>query len=275
MAQEVRTVCYDAQLHLEAYQFSGVLQPFPNHFHDYYVIGLIESGNRLLSCKNRNSPMGPGDMLLLNPQDSHGCVPLDGGSLGYRGINIPKDTMTSLAKEITGQRRLPSFSETVIQDVDIRRYFQSLHTLILEGAEGFEKEELLLLLLSSLWERYGQSFSWAPAECGQEVEAVCAFMEQHVGERITLEHLCHAAGLSKSTLLRAFTKAKGITPYRYLQAVRIGRAKALLEQGVLPIDAASQTGFSDQSHFTNAFHSFIGLSPAAYRRIFQEKRKEP
>ena len=58
--------------------------------------------------------------------------------------------------------------------------------------------------------------------------------------------------------------------HRYLQTVRIGKAKELLEQGVTSVDAAIQTGFSDQSHFSNFFHMFIGLSPAAYRRIFKE-----
>ena len=98
-------------------------------------------------------------------------------------------------------------------------------------------------------------------------------MEKHFSEHITLEELCKCSGLSKSTLLRAFTKSKGVTPYRYLQAIRIDRAKALLEQGVSPIDAAIQTGFSDQSHFSNFFNMFIGLSPAAYKRIFKEGGK--
>ena len=76
------------------------------------------------------------------------------------------------------------------------------------------------------------------------------------------------AGLSKSTLLRAFTKSKGVTPYCYLENIRIGVAKKLLEQGVAPIEAALQTGFSDQSHFTNYFNRFIGLAPGVYREIF-------
>ncbi len=29
------------------------MQKFPNHFHDYYVIGFIEKGKRHLSCKNK------------------------------------------------------------------------------------------------------------------------------------------------------------------------------------------------------------------------------
>lgn len=96
-------------------------------------------------------------------------------------------------------------------------------------------------------------------------------MEQHFADRINLNQICHHAGLSKSTLLRAFTRSKGITPYSYLENIRIGKAKKLLEQGVPPIEAAMQTGFSDQSHFTNYFNRFIGLAPGLYRDIFLEK----
>ena len=52
--------------------------------------------------------------------------------------------------------------------------------------------------------------------------------------------------------------------------IRIGEAKELLEKGVSAASAAIQTGFSDQSHFSNFFNMFIGLSPAAYARIFKE-----
>ena len=88
---------------------------------------------------------------------------------------------------------------------------------------------------------------------------------------IYLDQICHLEGLSKSTLLRAFTKSKGVTPYSYLQNIRIGEAKKLLEQGLPPVEAALQTGFSDQSHFTNYFNRYIGLAPGAYREIFLMK----
>lgn len=99
-------------------------------------------------------------------------------------------------------------------------------------------------------------------------------MEEHFADRIYLDQICRHAGLSKSTLLRAFTKVKGVTPYSYLENIRIGKAKKLLEQGVPPIDAAMQTGFSDQSHFTNYFNRFIGLAPGLYRDIFLEKESK-
>lgn len=39
MRKEIKTVVYDDELRLEAYRFEGVVQPFPNHFHEYYVMG--------------------------------------------------------------------------------------------------------------------------------------------------------------------------------------------------------------------------------------------
>ena len=156
MQKEVRTVCYDDDLQLEAYRFEGIAQPFPNHFHDYYVIGFIEAGTRCLSCKNKEYTVAQGNILLFNPSDNHSCVQCDGGTLDYRGLNIPKETMVSLAEEITGQRVPIGFSENVIKNEELSHYLHSLHQSIMEGSKEFEKEEMLLLLISLLIEQYGQ-----------------------------------------------------------------------------------------------------------------------
>lgn len=100
-------------------------------------------------------------------------------------------------------------------------------------------------------------------------------MQRHFAERITLDRLCRCAHLSKSTLLRAFTREKGVTPYRYLEAVRIGEAKKLLERGVPPPKRRCARAFPDQRHFTNFFTRFIGLSPGTYREIFTGRRTPP
>lgn len=34
MRKEIRTVVYDDELRMEAYRFEGIVQPFPNHFHE-------------------------------------------------------------------------------------------------------------------------------------------------------------------------------------------------------------------------------------------------
>ncbi len=271
MKKEQRTIVYDEELRIEAYRLEGIVQPFPNHFHEYYVIGFLENGERCLSCKNQEYTIHRGDIVLFNPGDSHACVQTDGGTLDYRGFNITKEVMRDLAGEITGRRSLPGFSRTVIDDEEAACSLRLLHELVMSGSAEFDKEETLFLLLSMLLGRYGQPFEECIPECREEIERACAFMEQHCTERIHLDQLCRCANLSKSTLLRAFTKEKGVTPYRYLENIRIGAAKKLLEQGAAPIEAAMATGFSDQSHFTNYFSRFIGLAPGAYREIFLKK----
>ena len=271
MKKEVRTVVYDDELRIEAYRFEGIVQPFPNHFHEYYVIGFVESGERCLSCKNNEYAIQKGNVLLFNPGDNHACVQNDGGTLDYRGFNISKEVMLDLTEEVTGKRELPGFSENVIFDEEVICYLHPLHEMVMKGLCDFGKEENLLLLISMLIQRYGQPFENCIPECREEIEKACRFMEQHFAERIYLDQICRYAGLSKSTLLRAFTKSKGVTPYSYLENIRIGEAKKLLEQGFPPIEAALRTGFSDQSHFTNYFNRFIGLSPGVYREIFLAK----
>ena len=273
MKKETRTVVYDESLQIEAYRFEGIVQPFPNHFHEHYVIGFVENGERRLSCRNADYTIGRGTVVLFNPGDNHACVQSDDGALDYRGLNISKEIMLDLAEEVTGKRKLPGFSENVIYDDEVICYLRPLHEMVMNKTGGFGKEENLLFLLSGLIQNYSHPFESCIPECRQEIEKACMFMEQHFTERIYLDEICRQAGLSKSALLRAFTKSKGITPYRYLETIRINEAKKLLSDGVSLPDAAIRTGFSDQSHFTNYFTSFIGLTPGVYREIFLEKDK--
>lgn len=266
-----KSIVYDEGLRIEACHFKGNRQPFPNHFHEYYVIGLIENGKRSLSCKNQKYELIKGNIILFNPGDNHACIQSNDETLEYRSFHISRDVMLDLAEEITDQRTLPIFSENVILEKELNDCLRALHQMVMDRSSDFKKEEYLLFLLSALIQKFGQSSLHTLPEYRQEIENACTFIRQHFRERLSLEQICLAASLSKSTLLRAFTKEKGITPYRYLETIRISEARALLRQGVSPAEVAVQTGFSDQSHFTNYFTSFIGLAPGVYRDIFSSK----
>ena len=271
MKKEIKTVVYNDELRMEAYRFDGIVQPFPSHFHEHYVIGFVESGERVLFCRDREYAIDERCIVLFNPGDSHACVQSYEGTFDYRGFNISKEVMLDLAEEVTGKRELPGFSRNVICDEEIACNLRPLHEMVMKGTGEFGKEETLLFLLSYLIQNYGKPFESCIPECRQEIEKACEYMTAHFTERIYLDQICHHAGLSKSTLLRAFTKEKGVTPYRYLETIRINEAKKLLSEGVPPVEAAIRTGFSDQSHFTNYFNQFIGLAPGTYCEIFPKK----
>ena len=269
MEQETRTVKYDTELKVEAYSFKGIMQKFPNHFHDYYVIGFIESGERCLSCKNREYTIEQGDLLLFNPRDNHTCEQTDGRTLDYRCINVSPETMSKAAFEITGKEYLPYFAPPVVFHSELVPLLRELHMIIMEEERGFRKEEIFFFLLEQLIKEFSEEgIEPSLAEENRETRIICNFLEENYMKNITLDELSELTGLSKYYLLRSFTKQKGISPYRYLETIRIDRAKKLLEKGVLPIEAALQTGFADQSHFSNFFKKFIGLTPKQYMNIF-------
>lgn len=272
MEKPAKTVAADRALQIEAYRFQGLARPFPLHFHPHYVLGLVEQGVRRLTCKGREYALGPGQLFLLNPGDSHACTQCGVEPLDYRSVTVPIETMLDLAEDLAGARRLPVFPAPVIDDPETACQLRVLHGLLFTDSGRFAREEALLLLTAGLLERHSPLPPPACPACRAEVDRACAYMEEHFPERIGLEQLCRHVGLSRSTLLRAFTQARGLTPYRYLETVRVNAAKRLLEQGASPLDAALQTGFSDQSHFTNYFTSFIGVSPGTYRDILRGRR---
>ncbi len=268
--QEMRTVKYDAELKVEAYHFQGIMQKFPNHFHEHYVIGFIENGHRYLSCKNKAYTIKPGDLVLFNPRDNHTCEQIDGKTLDYRCINIQPDIMSKAVFEITGKEYLPYFSPPVIFHSELVAVLRELHQMLMEEAKDFKKEENFFFLLEQLIEDYTEPAVAGNAGLSPEVREICRFLELHYMDSITLDELCSLTGFSKYYLLRSFTKQMGISPYCYLETLRIDQAKKLLKQGMLPSDAALQTGFSDQSHFSNFFKRFIGLTPKQYMNIFKD-----
>ena len=66
--------------------------------------------------------------------------------------------MLDLAREVTGRRSLPGFSRPVVCDAELACGLRSLHELVMERSQEFDKEERLLLCLSLLLQRYGQPF---------------------------------------------------------------------------------------------------------------------
>ncbi len=95
------------------------------------------------------------------------------------------------------------------------------------------------------------------------------WLEKHYARPLCVKELAEAARLGERTLLRRFKKATGRTPREYLQALRIERAKRLLESGNASVDEiAAQAGHSDTPSFFRLFKGLTGLTPGEYRKRF-------
>jgi AraC family transcriptional regulator of arabinose operon len=91
-------------------------------------------------------------------------------------------------------------------------------------------------------------------------------MEERMAEPLTIRELAAIAGLSPSRFAHLFRRAVGVPPLRRLQALRLARARQLLEDTSLPIrDVMRQVGCNDPSHFSKDFKRHFGVGPRKYR----------
>ena len=89
------------------------------------------------------------------------------------------------------------------------------------------------------------------------------------GRDVSLASMAAAAGLERRTFLRRFATATGMTPIEYCRAVRIARARELLERGNTPQkEIAESLGYQDVASFARVFRKVTGWSPGVYRKRF-------
>lgn len=266
---KVRAMHYDEDLNIEASRFSGIVQNFPIHFHDYYTIGFIKSGEMNLTYLNKEYIVKEKSLVLFNPNDSHSCSDIKGQLLDFRSLNVSTVIMKDVVFEVTGENTLPHFNNPVNKNLSLISYLEELHYIISKGEKGFKKEELFLLVTQELIEEHcclnAITFKDKPII---EINKVLNYIHSNYGSNITLNNLSSLIGFSKYHFIRSFTREVGITPYKYLETIRINNAKKLLKQGMNPANVALETGFTDQSHLNNLFKKLIGITPKQYMNMF-------
>lgn len=128
--------------------------------------------------------------------------------------------------------------------------------------------DALIVHLARAMESGPTKISITPAlQLGQtSLSKVLAYIEANLGQKLTLDHLADAAGVSRAKLTRGFKLATGCSPHQYLTLRRVEAAKRLLRETALDLSAvAYETGFCSQSHFTGLFHQITGCTPRRYR----------
>ena len=96
---------------------------------------------------------------------------------------------------------------------------------------------------------------------------VLELIDAMLDARLTIEMLAREVGLSPAHFARAFKETMGRAPHQYLLALRLERARRLLETTHASLsDIAQRAGFADQAHFTRLFKRAFGITPGAMLR---------
>ncbi|WP_165945720.1 helix-turn-helix transcriptional regulator [Micromonospora sp. KC606] len=93
-------------------------------------------------------------------------------------------------------------------------------------------------------------------------------MHDNLGEQLTIDDMARTALFSKFHFSRIFQRATGLSPGRFLAALRLQRAKQLLVSTSLSVaDVSLRVGYASVGTFSSRFTRSVGLSPTTYRRL--------
>ena len=108
-----------------------------------------------------------------------------------------------------------------------------------------------------------------PTALPQHVKRALAYLRANLAEKVTLANLAAACGISQRALLTQFRHFLGISPIAHLRHMRLGTARAELQQsdGTVSIsEVASHCGFTHLARFAAEYRMAFGELPSATLR---------
>jgi AraC family transcriptional regulator len=138
------------------------------------------------------------------------------------------------------------------------------------GTNGLGSDEMTLGLLKALACNDPPSHTDKPIPHAK-INLARAFLHEHYREAVTLSQIARAVGLSSVYLTQSFTRAYGVSMYRYVTRMRMAEAVSRIADCEDLTDLALDLGFSSHSHFSSTFRSAFGCSPSTVRERFRGK----
>ena len=96
------------------------------------------------------------------------------------------------------------------------------------------------------------------------IEDSINYIETHIKDELTAEHIASNAGYSLYHFCRVFTAVQNVSVMDYVRLRKLSLARAELHEGRKIIDIAIDYGFETASGFSKAFRKAYGYSPTTY-----------
>ena len=238
------------------------------HGHEFSELVLVASGSLKHLHRKKTDLLKKGDFLIVHPGMRHGYAELANGTIVYNLI------FTDRLREYTHLLASNPLLRFIFpQDDDIRMSASVLGTVdattvqravrLMDEIRAEEKSPTktsaaccgaLFAATVALLARGMRDTALQHRE-QDPLHAELAFINDHLGEKITVKQLCEISGRSPSTLNRLFLAAYGESPIDYLIERRLDQVEILCSTtDDTLIQIALHCGFADTSHLLRTFH---------------------
>jgi AraC family transcriptional regulator len=200
----------------------------------------------------------------------------------YQGLLAPADQM--LSQHFKHKNGIYFFNQLYYRDETFNRLIFNIYQEHQAGNRNplwLEEQitQLLIYLLHSRRRLLAVVERLPPIKISTKIEIykrlalVIDYLHTYSHENPNLETLADLACLSKFHFLRLFKLAFQVSPYQYLQNLRLEKAKNLLKHSSLAVhEVALQLGFENSSSFSRLFFQRVKVYPQHFRQQFPMKK---
>lgn len=239
--------------------------------HQWAVILLVRGGYRVGSDARRSFDAQAGDFLIMSPECDHAWTTVGHAVGGREGVSAlfalfrPPSALELLLRYPEVQ---PHYSLLRIADQSMLRRmircFKQMEAICNSRLPNRVALQFNLLEQLLLWCQAAQHSRHDVTD--RRVQRAIEFLAGNLAEEITIERICRVARLSRSQLAVLFERSLGTSPMRYLEKLRIDRAKQLLRLSNQKFaGVAAAVGFCDAKYLSHRFKAVVGMTPSEYR----------
>ncbi len=239
------------------------------HWHDFYEINVVLSGNGTHIIENRSFATKKGDVFIIPPNIIHSYENTE--ALDVLHIIVKPLLFEKRRSEHLSVKGFELFTqiEPFLRNNYDETFFLHLSdanlsllgndiSLIKDGGfcDKLESEALknqivikliywFSLLLYSQIHKDQEKSDYSE----QFIIKALEFIHENYSQKITIDTLCKQTRMSRATLMRKFKLICGVTPMQYVNNYRKEKAKELLlKQKLTKTEIAYECGFYDLSH---------------------------
>jgi len=251
------------------------------HNHDFYEIYILISGKVTYTIEGKSYRLKPGDIILINNKELHKPVIEHGDPYERIVIWVNPDfiikqgtesanlTMCFESSSRSKYNLLRPGGDVLGSIKNIISRFEKVCTSLSFGSNILKKAyltELLVYLNRAYLDTYDEEIE-IDIEHNEKVSSIIRYINNNLGNELSLDLLSSRFYTSKYHLLREFKKHAGYSIHQYIQRKRLIMAKTLLKEGIQVTEVFMRCGFGDYSNFIRAFKKAFGTSPKKYCKI--------
>lgn len=221
------------------------------HIHDQYAIGVTVDGLETMRYRGERVYSGAGSIVVVEPGEAHTGGPAHADGFAYLCVYPDPELLGAvMTEDAEPSSALPHFREPIIGDLRLGEEFRLAHRALRLGEDPLEGESRLLGVLGALVRRHagprpgpGRTAADPGRRRGVDARRIACAVSERLSDELTapptLAEVAADLEMSRYQLLRAFRNAVGMPPYAWLAQHRVTRARALLDAGHRPAEAAS------------------------------------